>query len=265
MGIRTTAVLVAVAPAFVASAQTAIPVETLRLSPAQVRTVDAIETDGKPWRLAWSPDGAQLYVQVLHGEYSDAQGGRGKFTLRHYAMSASGGARKEIEGEPDWAREYWTMKSNRHAPNAPELAIALKEETRIEQTTVVPRGGDLAKGGTSEASGTGAGDAATAAYNRQNVHVNFYQFRGERIGEFVNSVVVHGLTFGWGPMGSNLIAYATPKDGRIVVMDATGRKKEVPGTKHALLPAWSMDGKSIAWLEKEGRRKFELKVLDLES
>lgn len=263
MGIRTAAVFVAVAPALLAQAQTAVSFETLRLSPAEVRTLGAIETDGKPWRLAWSPDGSELYVQVLQGGYADAQSGRGKFTLQHYVLSATDGARKDLQGEPDWAREYWTMKSNRHAPNAPELAIALKNEVRIEQTTVVPRGGDLAKGGTTTQTGTGAGDAATAAYNRQNVHVNFYEYRGERIGEFVNSVVVHGLTFGWGPMGSNLIAYATPKDGRIVVMDESGRKKDVPGTKHALLPAWSIDGGRIAWIEKEGRRKFELKLLDV--
>lgn len=264
MGTRTIAVVLTVAPALAAQ-HAPVGVDALTLSPSQVRTLGAIETSDKPWRLAWSPDGAELYVQILEGDYADAQAGRGNVTFEHHLFSRADGSRKALEGEPDWAREYWTMKSNRHAPNAPEIGIALKNENRIEQTTVVPRGGDLARGGTTTQTGTGAGDAATAAYNRQNVHVNFYEFRGERIGEFVNSVVVHGLTFGWGPMGTNLLAFATPKDGRIAVMDESGRKKEIAGTKHALLPAWSLDAKTLAWLEKEGRGRFELKILNVGS
>lgn len=263
MGIRATAAIVAIMPALLA-AQAPVRVDSLKLSAAHVRTLDTIETDDKPWRLAWSPDGAQLYVQILDGSYGDAQTGK-SVKLKHYVYSIADGNEKEVDAEPAWAHDYWMMKSNRHAPDAPALALELKSEQRVEQTTQVPRGGDLAKGGSSVETGTTAGDVGAAAYGRQNVTVNFYAFRGERIGEFLNSVVVHGLTFGWGPSGTNALAYAAPKDGKVVVMDDQGRKKEVPGTKHALLPAWSPDATKLAWLEKEGRKKYEIRIIDIAS
>jgi hypothetical protein len=68
------------------------------------------------------------------------------------------------------------------------------------------------------------------------------------------------LTFGWGPKGSQVIAYAAQKSGKVVVMNAGGKKRELDGTKDALLPAWSPDGSRLVWLQKAGRRKFVLKV-----
>lgn len=56
-----------------------------------------------------------------------------------------------------------------------------------------------------------------------------------------------------------LIAYAN-KSGRVVVMDDKGVKKEVGGTEDAVLPAWSPDATRLAWLQKDGRRKFDLQV-----
>jgi hypothetical protein len=82
---------------------------------------------------------------------------------------------------------------------------------------------------------------------------------GELVGEFVNSVIVPGLTFGWGPRGSKVIAYAN-KSGRVMVMDDKGVKKEVSRTEDAVLPAWSPDATRLAWLQKDGRRKFDLQV-----
>ena len=77
---------------------------------------------------------------------------------------------------------------------------------------------------------------------------------------FVNTVIVPGLTYGWAPEGTKLIAYAAQKTGRVVVMDASGSKKEVPGSKEAILPAWSQDLGRLAWLQKQGRRVWELRV-----
>jgi len=268
---RAAAALVAAAAALVVPAsadgpsedQTPLRVEGLNPAAARVRTIDTIETVEKPWRLAWSPDGSELYVQILDGEYADAQAGRGRVSFEHYLYSLADGSKNGIESEPSWAGEYWRMKSNRHAPDAPELSISLDDERRIEQTTQVPRGGDLAKGGTTTQTGTSVGDAAAAAYSRQTVFVNYYAYKGERIGEFVNSVVVHGLTFGWGPPGTGAIAFATPKGGKLIVMDDRGSQKEIPATRNALLPAWSHDGRQLAWLEKQGRKKYELKIVTL--
>ena len=78
--------------------------------------------------------------------------------------------------------------------------------------------------------------------------------------QFVNSVIVPGLTFGCGPRSSEAIAYTATSTGRIVVMDAAGAKKEMPDTKDALLPAWSPDASKLAWLEKDGRKKYVLQI-----
>ena len=84
--------------------------------------------------------------------------------------------------------------------------------------------------------------------------------KGETVGEFINSVIVPGLTFGWGPKGSKTIAFAQQKTGRLVIMNEQGMRQEVAGSQNALLPAWSPSGDRLAWLEKDGRRKFRLQV-----
>ena len=103
-----------------------------------------------------------------------------------------------------------------------------------------------------------------AAYNNQPVAVNMLLVGGATVGEFVNSVIMPGMTFGWGPKGTKVIAFAEPKNGRITIMDAQGEKREVQGSKNAILPAWSPDGTRIAWLQKDGKKKFTLQVARVE-
>lgn len=140
------------------------------------------------------------------------------------------------------------------------LKINLKSETRAERTVSTPMGGDLARGGTSIASGAAANDGVNAAYNRQTIPVHSMFLNGVLVGEFVNSVIVPGLTFGWGPKGTAIIAYSADKGGRVVVMDDKGTKKEIGRTKDAILPAWSPDATRLAWLQKDGRKTFVLQV-----
>jgi hypothetical protein len=120
-------------------------------------------------------------------------------------------------------------------------------------------GGDLAKGGTGGGSNP-AVDAGAAAYNTQWVPVNTMVFKGAKIGEFVNSVIVPGLTYAWGPAGSNILAFAAVGSGKVTIIDASGKKRAVDGSRDALLPAWSQDGARLAWLQKEGRRTYHLYV-----
>jgi hypothetical protein len=87
--------------------------------------------------------------------------------------------------------------------------------------------------------------------------------KGEVVGEYVNSVIVPGQTFGWGPAGSKVIAYSAAKTGRLVVMDDQGVKQEIDGTSDALFPAWSSDGKRIAWLQRDGKKKFILRIANI--
>lgn len=220
--------------------------------PETVATIDLDKLKGEPSRLAWSPDGSQLYLQTLEGGF-----GQPNVTLRHYVF-VDGGAREDLQAEPDWASEYWTIKSGKTSPDkTTPLTIDLKSEKRKEQTTSLPMGGDLARGGASP--GMTENDQLSMI-GGQLVGVHTMRLHGETIGEFVNTVIVPGLTYGWAPEGTRLIAYAAQKTGRVVVMDATGGKKEVPGSKDAILPAWSQDLGRIAWLQKQGRRVWELRV-----
>lgn len=222
-------------------------------APGTIAKIDLDALKGEPSRLAWSPDGSQLYVQTLEGGF-----GRPNVTLRHYVFAVTGGARQDLQVEPEWAAEYWTGKSGRTSPDkeAP-LQIELKSEKRKERTTSLPMGGDLARGGTSPAV---TENDELSILGAQAVGVHTMLLHGETIGEFVNTVIVPGLTYGWAPEGTKLIAYAAQKSGRVVIMDGEGRKKEIAGSKDAILPAWSQDLGRIAWLQKDGRRAYLLRV-----
>lgn len=238
-----------------AAAQQPIKVAALSFAaPATVADVDTGRIKGQPARLAWSPDGSQLYLQMLDGNFGQA-GAR----VSHHVFNAANGRREDVGAEPAWASAYWTAKSAQVSPDGPPLKVELKSETRTASSTPAPMGGDLARGGTSINPGAGAGDAVAAAYSRQPVPVHSMLVHGELVGEFVNSVIVPGLTFGWGPAGTKVMAYVT-RNGRVVVMDDQGTKHELAATKDAVLPAWSPDATRLAWLQKDGRRKFVLQV-----
>lgn len=246
------------APALLA-AQSQMPVGALKFSESsRVAEIDTDKLKGQPSRLAWSPDGTQLYVQMMKGQFGKPQASK----FSHHVFTISDGRKKDVEGEPDWVSAYWTAKSGQASPDAAGFKIDLKTEVRTEKTVSTPMGGDLARGGTAGDDGgkTGAGDVLAAAYNQQAVPVNTMLLEGEVVGEFVNSVIVPGLTFGWGPKGSGVIAYSATKTGRVVVMDASAKKQEVPDTKDTLLPAWSSDGSQLAWLQRNGRKKYVLQV-----
>ena len=234
---------------------------SLVISPgSQLVELDMGKLKGEPSRIAWSPDGSQIYLQTLEGGF-----GRPNAKQRHYIFNVANGSKEDVQVEPEWASTYWTAKSGQTSPDAPQLKIELKTEQRREQTTSVPRGGDLARGGTSIDPGTSVGDGVAAAYSSQTVTVHSMLFKGETVGEFQNTVIVPGLTFGWGPRGSGLIAFAEVKTGRLTVMDSRGAKYEVAGSRDAILPAWSADGSRLAWLQKNGRGKFVLQVARVSS
>jgi len=249
----TAALLITTAAAV--AAQQPIHVATLTFAAtANVADVDTGRIKGQPARLAWSPDGSQLYLQMLDGSFGQATA-----RVSHHVFTAANGRREDIASEPAWASAYWTTKSAQVSPDGPPLRVDLKSETRTASSTPAPMGGDLARGGTAINPGAGAGDAVAAAYSRQPVPVHSMFVRGELVGEFVNSVIVPGLTFGWGPAGTKVMAYVA-RNGRVTVMDDQGARHELAGTKDAVLPAWSPDATRLAWLQKDGRRKYVLQV-----
>jgi WD40 repeat protein len=264
MRIPTTAAMLAAIPVLLAG-----QVNLQTFNPGAPKTVVTLETDkSQPSRLAWSSDGAQLYVQTFEGTFLELNQGTAK-KIKHSVITVADASKKDVDAEPDWARQYWSVKAGKAAPDAAAFAIDVKEETKQQRAGSAPMGGDLAKGGVeggdrSSAGGTSPGDVGSAAYASQRVIVRSMVLKGEIIGSFENTVIVPGLTFGWGPTGTRAIAFASPKNGRIVLMDEQGTKKEVAGSQDAVLPAWSPDGKKLAWLQKDGKKKYQLVVLTLE-
>lgn len=254
-----------VAPFVVAGAVTAaaqevqpLPVGSLVFSkPATIARLDMGQLKGEPSQLVWSADGTQFYVQTLEGGF-----GRPNVTLRHYLFDAATGQKSDLAAEPDWAAATWAQKSHRDAPDVPGHQIALESAPKQVRTTSVPRGGDLARGGLSAGQGTASDDAVMAANNQMNVMVHTMKLKGETVGEF-ETVIVPGLTFAWAPAGAKAIAFAN-KSGKLFVMNADGKKQEIKDTKDAVLPAWSADASRLAWLQKDGRRNYQLRAVDVQ-
>jgi hypothetical protein len=250
----TTALLLAV-PVVVA-AQQPLSIDAVTLAaPAPLATIDLDRMKGQPARLSWSPDGTRLYLQMMEGDF-----GLPPRKLHHHTFTASDGARENAEAEPDWATDYWTVKSGQNSPDGPPLRIDLREEVKTAKTTSTPMGGALARGGIGGDAGTSTGDALNAAYNQQQVRVISTVLHDTVIGIFEGTVLLPGRTFGWGPPGSRAITYVDPKNGRVMVMDEKGGKRDIPGSKDAILPAWSPDGGKIAWLQRDGKKKYVLHV-----
>jgi hypothetical protein len=244
----------------VVAAQSPVRADAVKLSPpAAIGEIDTDKMKGQPARLSWSSDGSQLYLQMLEGEF-----GMPPKQLHHHTLSAADGKRRSVDAEPEWASEYWTAKSGQTSPDGPPLKIELKDEVKTEKTTSTPMGGDLARGGAGGSTGSSSGDVLSAAYNQQQIRVITTLLLGTAVGSFEGTVLIPGRTFGWGPKGSRAITYADPKSGRVMVMDDRGQKAEVPGSKDAVLPAWSPDGTRIAWLQKDGKKKYVLQVARVE-
>jgi hypothetical protein len=222
-------------------------------APVKLAELDVGKLKGEPAKLAWSPDMKQFYFQTVELKRN------GSRTERHFMVDATTGAVKDVDAMPEWASAYWQWKSHKAAPGAPAFEIQLTEEQKTVRATAAPMGGDLARGGTTASEGTTVVDATSAASQSQQVRVITLRLKGETIGEFVNAPLVPGLTFGWSPAALGLIAF-TDKDGKVIVMDQSGAKKEVPSTSDAVLPAWSDDGTKLAFLKREGRRKYSLQV-----
>ena len=116
------------------------------------------------------------------------------------------------------------------------------------------KAGWAAGGAGGGAGGSTTGDAVNAANQSQSATVVTLKLKGEVVGEFVNAPVLPGTTFGWGPSGTGLIAFAVNGAGRLVLMDGQGRKQEIDGSKAVVLPGWTQTARaSCTWSGPAGR------------
>ena len=220
-----------------------IDVSTITVGPATtVAELDLGKLKGDLRQVGWSPDGAELYVQTADGDPASPR-------LRHYVFRVVGGAMQAFDVPPEWAMSYWVFKSDRSAPGIASLMIDVAQ--KIENVKVGTGSGRP------DAAGSGSGDSVTKSAESQHESVVQLTLLGEPVSEFVNERPIPGLTFSWGPAFSGAIAY-TNRDGRLMLLDQHKHKQTVSGPKDALLPAWSIDGTRMAWVQKSGRKKYTL-------
>jgi hypothetical protein len=231
-------------------------------TPQSIIELDTGRLKGDIARLAWSPDATEFYLQTVDRDRVGNVTG-----VRHYVVSAAAKTVKGIDKEPAWATKYWAWKSAQMAPGQPAFRIDVKQHEDTVRSTSSPTGGALAKGGVADPTqGSTAEDVANAAYNTQHMLVSDLRVKNDVIGTWVNEPVIPGVTFSWAPQPLHLLAFARrdKKDGGpITVLDASGEKRELAGPKNAVLPAWSDDGKHLAWLERKDKKKFDLMIADI--
>jgi hypothetical protein len=238
-------------------AQTPVPVTSIKLVPATTINIDLGKLKGKLVRqLAWSPDGAEFYL-MTYDPNKDASIKK----AYHFVIPVATGTPKSVEVAPKWAEEYWAWKAGRASPDDPALMIEPSAERKLMSAVSLPFGGDLARGGTEgSATGLSTESAVAAANASQMVDVYTLRLKGQVVGVWVNHPTVPGETYGWGPKGSRLFAYADQKSGRLVLMNLAGERQTVDGTRDVSRPAWSNDGSRLAYLEGRGRNRFALVV-----
>ncbi len=226
-------------------------------APQPIADVDVGKLKGELVRLAWSEDGSQFYVQTVERD----RGGNIK-AAHHYLVGSKGA--KDVDQEPAWASKYWMWKSAQASPAAPTFKIGVEERKETKRSVAAPTGGDLAKGGTSPgAAGTSLGDVAAAADTTQTYTIFSLKLKNETLGEWTNEAVVPGINYSWAPAPLQMIAFAKREGGPLVVLDASGQRQELSGAQAAVLPAWSPDGKRMAWLERKDKKKYQLVVAEV--
>ena len=225
-------------------------------APRSVVVVDTGKLKGEPSMLAWSPDGSELYLQLAERDRGGVMA-----AAKHFVVSVAVPTLKSADQQPPWASKYWAWKSGQASPAAAAFKIAVEQQQRTVRATSAPTGGALARGGTADpTSGTTTEDAVSAANQSQTQNVYLLRVNGEALGEWINEPVIPGITFGWAPAPQRLIAYVKKDGGPLLVLDDQNRKREVPGAKAALLPAWSEDGLQLAWLERKDKKHYDLTI-----
>ncbi len=227
--------------------------------PETLAQIDTGKLKGTPTQLAWSPDGSQLYLQTSE---RDADGKLKK--PRSFVLTLGDPTPRPVESAPSWAAEYWNWKSYKMPPNANSPEIQVKQEMRARTATESAMGGSSNLGGGSiepmGGGGTSVDAVALRAQQQGKVPAVILTLNGETVGEFVGVPPLAGYTFGWAPKPPARLAYATTS-GRLAILEATGDKREIKETKNVILPAWSPDGATIAFLMQTGKNKYDLCVV----
>lgn len=229
----------------------------LRISkPETLLDLNTRKLKGVPTRLAWAPDGGQIYVRVSRFDRWANE------TASHAIVTLSTREVVPTTSEPPWAAMYWLWKSAPSSPAVEAWRFSFDAHEEQVRTTNVPRGGDI--GGFMGDAGAGYDELAQkAVMANQKARIETLRLNGRVIDQTVNTPLIPGRRFGWAPAPRALLACASRK-GRLVLMDRDGRTKEIKGTKNVLLPGWSDDGTRIAFIERVKSDTYALRVIRID-
>ena len=149
-------------------------------------------------------------------------------------------------GEPEWAVGYWAMKSNLAAPGLPLLRLEVQQDNRRTRPTPF----------TSNAIGGAYTPDVKNPVDNFESEVTL-RLLGLTIGNWINGAPMAGETYGWGPSGSGALVFVGRGD-RLTLIDQEARRRVVGTIKGASMPAWSADGRRLAFLQKTGKKQYRL-------
>ena len=204
--------------------------------PALVCELDLNQLKGELRRLSWSPDGRNLHVQTA--EVGVAQ--------HDYIITVLDGIVSRAFGEPEWAVGYWAMKSDLAAPGLPLLRLEVQQDNRRTRPTPF----------TSNAVGGAYTPDVKNPVDNFESEVTL-RLLGLTIGNWINGAPMAGETYGWGPSGSGALVFVGRGD-RLTLIDQEARRRVVGTIKGASMPAWSADGRRLAFLQKTGKKQYRL-------
>jgi hypothetical protein len=211
--------------------------------------IDVGELKGRPARLAWSEDRSELYLQLVEGTEVE------RLKWHHYLIQ-EGKPPRATAGEPAWVAPYWKWKSAKRFFGDPLMTI----EVDVRQTMLDNLNG-TAENKAVYLQPTVSGEALTRSKQSGGTQItSTLLLKNKIIGRFVDEQVVPGYTFSWSPEDLRLIAFRS-QPGRLVIMNIEGETQDVTGANDVLLPAWSDDGREIAFLQRTGRKTFNLIVV----
>lgn len=223
-------------------------------SPRTIRDLEAKDVRGIPTRMAWSPDGAWVYVRVSTFDRWSNE------TVRHVLIETQGTRVQPLTDEPGWLARYWNLKSALTSPVVPIWRIKVDAREEQVRTTNVPREGNIGQHGDPAA---GLDETVVkASQASQKTLFETLRLNGRVIGSAVNGHVPPGRTYAWAPDPLALVAFVT-ENGRLAVMNAQGHVREIKGAKKPLLPAWSQNGEQLAWVQQTSSGAYTIRAVTI--